>query len=45
MANKKQNKQTVKKTGTNVLKKLLIILLVLGMIGMYVILPIMSLGA
>ena len=45
MANKKQNKQPVKKAGTSILKKILIILLVLGMVGMYVIMPIMSMGA
>lgn len=45
MANKKQNKQPVKKAGTSVLKKLLIILLILGMLGMYVVMPIMAMGA
>ena len=45
MANKKQNKQPVKKAGTSILKKILIILLVLGMVGMYVIMQIMAMGA
>lgn len=42
MANKKYKKR---KTEISVFKKLLIVLLVLGMIGMYVIMPIMSMGA
>ena len=45
MANKKQNKQAPKKTNSSFLKKILIILLIVGMLGMYVILPIMSIGA
>lgn len=45
MANQKQNKQAPKKQQSSFLKKLLIILLLVGMIGMYVVLPIMSAGA
>lgn len=45
MANKNQNKQAPKKEKSSIFKKLLIILLLVGMISLYVILPIMSVGA
>ena len=45
MTNKKQNKQPAKKTGSSIFKKILIILLILGRVGMYVVMPIMSMGA